>query len=635
MSIHFLSPHSILRTAFGRRVTCGSLLLAVTCCAPSCQLVPAFAEDIATSAVARISSDLQFLASDELEGRNTGSEGIARAGEFIAARFAELGLDTQLFDGTPFQEFTIPGPPGLGAPEHNTLQFTGEQLPTDTPPLVLGENYTPLSLGSNGSFAGGLVFAGFGITAPDLGYDDYANLNVEGKVVIVLRKEPQQNLESSKFDGMRNSQHAYFSAKEMNAAFRKAAALILVNDRVTAESPEGDQLLGVTAAGAALTANQVPTFYCLRSVVEPMIQKATGKTLTELELAIDEQLVPQSVALEGIEVQGETLIKQTQVPVRNVVGLLPGKGSLAEEYVVIGAHYDHVGMGGEGSLAPGTIAIHNGADDNASGTTALLEVARRLAADTSENRRSIAFMAFTAEEKGLLGSKHYVRNPRFPLENTVAMLNMDMVGRLTDNVLTVYGTGTADTFDGLIDRLNEVSQFDIDKQPAGFGPSDHSSFYEVDIPVFHFFTGLHNQYHRPSDDFELINLEGMSRIADMVTGAAQEISTAIVRPALLKNSMVADVGRRPNRRAPARAIMGVQLNRTAATATLSAIADNGPAAQAGLQAGDVILSIDAKEIPSITALTETLSAYKPGDTVKVSLLRDGETLEVEVKLGAG
>jgi hypothetical protein len=292
-------------------------------------------------------------------------------------------------------------------------------------------------------------------------------------------------------------------------------------------------------------------------------------------------------------------------------------------------------MGGEGSLAPGTIAIHNGADDNGSGTTALLEVARRLAADTAENRRSIVFMAFTAEEKGLLGSKHYVRNPRFPLENTVAMLNMDMVGRLTDNILTVYGTGTADTFDGLLDRLNEVSKFDLDKQPAGFGPSDHSSFYEVDIPVFHFFTGLHNQYHRPSDDFELINLEGIARIADMVAGAAAEISTAVDRPALLKNSAYADVGRRPNRSAPTRAIMGVQLDRAAATATLSAVSDNGPAAQAGLQAGDVILSIDAKEIPTISALTETLSAYKPGDTVKVSLQRGGETLEVEVKLGEG
>jgi hypothetical protein len=370
-------------------------------------------------------------------------------------------------------------------------------------------------------------------------------------------------------------------------------------------------------------------------VVDPLIQKATGKTLTELELAIDEQLVPQSVVLDGIEVQGETLIEQTQVPARNVIGLLPGKGALKEEYVVIGAHYDHVGMGGEGSLAPGTIAIHNGADDNASGTTTLLEVARRLAADDSENRRSIAFMAFTAEEKGLLGSKHYVRNPRFPLENTVAMLNMDMVGRLTDNILTVYGTGTADTFDGLIDRLNETTKFDLDKQPAGFGPSDHSSFYEADIPVFHFFTGLHNQYHRPSDDFELINLEGMARIADMVTGAAKEISTAVDRPSLLKNSAYADVGRRPNRPAPVRAIIGVQLDRTAAAATLSAVAENGPAAQAGLQAGDTILSIDQTEIPSTAALTETLSGYKPGDTVKITVLRDGEMLEVEVKLGSG
>ncbi len=635
MSILFCFVRREIGTAIAARVVHFAVLMVVTSVAAYSVVPQLHAEDVATSAVSRIGTDLKLLSSDELQGRNTGSEGIARAGEYIAQRFAELGFDTKLFDDTPFQDFTIPGPLGMGDPNRNTLVFTGDDIPADFPALVLGENYTALSVGATGSFSGELVFAGYGITAPELGYDDYADLDVEGKVVIVLRKEPQQKLETSIFEGTQNSQHAFFSTKEINASLHKAAALIMVNDRLTVESSDGDQLLGVTDAGAAMTNNQIPTFYVLRSVVEPLIQKATGKSLTELELAIDEQLKPQSHMIAGARVQGETFIEQTQTPVRNVVGLLRGKGTLAEEYVVVGAHYDHVGMGGEGSLAPGTIAIHNGADDNASGTTAMLEVARQMAADNSENRRSIVFMAFTAEEKGLLGSKHYVRNPRFPLENTVAMLNMDMVGRLTDNILTVYGTGTAEGFDGLIDRLNEVSKFDIDKQPAGFGPSDHSSFYEVDIPVFHFFTGLHNQYHRPSDDFELINLDGMARIVQMVTAATKEISTQAQRPAPLKTSGFADVSRRPNRLAPPRAIMGIQLDRTTERATITAVNQNSPAEQAGIQIGDVIIKIDGTDIASAASLTEALSERRPDDTIKVTIERDSEMIEVDVKLGAG
>ena len=588
------------------------------------------ADDVTDSAIQRMSDDLKFLSSDEQAGRDVGSEGIARAGERIAKRFEELGLDTKLFDGKPYQEFTIPGPIGIGADERNTLKIAGEKVPSALPELVKGENFTPMTVGGSGTFDGGVVFAGYGITAEDLAYDDYAGVDVAGKVVIVLRKEPQQSDPNSRFDGERNSQYAYFSAKEANAAVHGVAAVILVNDSATVAS-SGDQLLPPDGAGFAMTEHTVPTYYCLRSVIDPLVEAATGKTLAQLEATIDETGQPASCSLDGITMSGEAEVGQTEIPVRNVVGLLPGAGDLADEYIVIGAHYDHVGMGGAGSLAPGTIAIHNGADDNASGTTALLEVTRRLAGMPAENRRSLVFMAFTAEEKGLLGSKHYVRNPRFPLEQTVAMLNMDMVGRLNDNTLTVYGTGTAEGFDDLIERMNARTKFRLDKQVAGFGPSDHSSFYEVGIPVFHFFTGLHNEYHRPSDDFELIDLQGMARIVEMVTGAAQELSVQPERPKGRTVEGFADVGR--NRVRPTRAVLGIQLSQETDEVTVESVTEGGPAAAAGLQAGDVILKIGDAGIANIDDLRSVMSGKRPGDTVTVSVQRGEETVELEVKLG--
>ena len=585
----------------------------------------------ANSAVERLRQDLSYLASDELKGRDVGSEGIAAAGEFIAGRFSDLGLKTDSFDGTPFQDFGIPGPAGLGDASRNTLVFEGVD---DGPSPELLKSFTAVSLGNNGKFEGGVVFAGYGITAADLGYDDYKDLDVEGKVVIVLRKEPQQNDPNSIFNGRESSRYAYFIAKEANAALHKAAALIMVNDQQTAG--DNDTLLAVTAAGSG--ANQtIPTIYCTRELIDPIIKQGTGKSLAEFEAAIDSDLKPRSQVLDGISAKGETFIEKTEIPVRNVVGVLPGTGNLADEYVVVGAHYDHVGMGGSGSLAPGTIAIHNGADDNASGTCALLEVARRMSGDESENRRTIVFMTFTGEEKGLLGSKHYARNPRFPLEDTVAMLNMDMVGRLRNNELTVYGTGTAENFDTLIEKLNESAQFTLKKQEAGFGPSDHSSFYEKKIPVYHFFTGLHNQYHRPSDDVETVNFEGMERVASLVFDATKEISTVAERPTYVRVTSYADVGRGPRRPRAARAVMGIQLDLSGSEngALVDSVPDDGPAAKAGIESGDVIFQINETEITSIRDLRQTMSKLKPEQKVKIKVRRGEEELEFDVVLGKG
>jgi len=582
------------------------------------------ANDLPEEVQRRMASDLQYLSSDDLAGRDVGSPGIELAAKHIAERFEQLGLRTDSFDGGPLQQFSIPGPPKLGPSERNRLTFSGLSEPLE---LVLGEDFIPVSLGNNGSFSGQIAFVGYGISAPELSYDDYANLDVTGKVVIVLRKEPNQNDPQSKFDGDRSSQHAFFSTKELNAALHRAAAMILVNDRATVAAAGGDTLPDVAGAGSALSEQQIPTIFCQRIVVDRLLQSA-GLSLDDLELAIDAQTLPQSRILAGISVTGETQIVPSKTTVHNVVGLLPGRGALAAEYVIIGAHYDHVGMGGMGSLAPGTIEVHNGADDNASGTTALLEVARRLVEDSSEARRSIIFIAFTAEERGLLGSKYYVRYPRWPLEQTVAMLNMDMVGRLTDNNLTVYGTGTATQFNSLIDRANELCQLEIDKQAAGFGPSDHSSFYEVDIPVFHFFTGLHNDYHRPSDDFEKANVPGMARIADFVTAVLMDVATLPERPTLIKSSVVAQIGRALQ---PRRVTLGVRLeNSQGNVLKVKEVLSDSPAQRSGIQTGDIIVALGEQKIESLAELQRMLANSQAGTTVMVEILRGGEGLRLSV-----
>lgn len=635
-----------------------------------------------STAATRIADDLAYLASDELAGRGVGTEGIQRAAQYIAERFQGLGLETTAFDESPYQEFTIPGPAVLGGPEENMLAFSGPRLEAGAPKLSV--DFTPLSLGKSGKFSGPVAFAGYGITASELNYDDYSGFDPAGKVVIVIRKEPQQAKADSKFDGTQNSQYAFFTSKELNAALHKVAALVLVDDAATAaaalkqkqddlaravETLEGlkrsvppnasDErerfdlrvrsieqhvaqlqdkikqggeggLLGVNDAGSALSDQQVPTFTCSRNLVNRLLVAGGGKTLEELEAAIDRSCAPQSFVLDSIHCVGEAKIESSHTPVRNVIAVCPGSGTLADQYVVIGAHYDHVGMGGRGSLAPGTVAVHNGADDNGSGTATLLEVARQLAATTAENRRTLIFMAFSAEESGLLGSVYYVRHPRWPLEKTVAMINLDMVGRLNNDELTVYGTGTAAEFSSQIDRLNERYRFKIMKVPQGRGASDHASFYEAKIPVYHFFTGLHNDYHRPSDDVEKVNVPGMVRISQMVTEVVREIAEAPQRPQVMEIKGSAN----PRRQSGSRATLGIRLDRAAEAAPkIVGVEDGGPAATAGLQPGDVIIQINAHAIASISDLRQALSQSKPGDTVEVTYRRENVAKTVAVKLG--
>jgi hypothetical protein len=581
-------------------------------------------------AESRLLEDLQYLASDELQGRAAETPGLKLGAEFIAKRYKTLGLRTDLFDGQPFQEFSLNGAPDLRDPANNRLSIV--QPNGEVTELKLGEQFRSLSIGNSAPFEGGIVFTGYGISADEenLKYDDFAGVDVAGKVVIVIRKEPQQNDAKSPFDGTSPSRYAVFTAKQINAAKHGVAAMIMINDAVSDESSP-DIVLPVAGAGTALTKDQVPTIFVQRSIVKQWLE-AAGMSLEKIEAEIDEDLKPRSAPLTGWKAIGQTDVGAKKLPSMNVVGVLPGAGELANEYVVLGAHFDHVGLGGVGSLAPGTFEVHNGADDNGSGTVALLECARRLsqlaAADPNTPRRTFVFIAFSGEELGLLGSDYYVKHPRFELEKTVAMLNMDMVGRLTNNELTVYGTGTATEFDAMVENSNRSLAFILQKLPEGMGPSDHQNFFLKSIPVLHFFTGLHDDYHRPSDDFGKINLNGIVRVTDMVTELASGIATNPAKPTFVKVRGMAN----PRANGPRRIRLGVRLNTDAEGVVVERAMPDSLAERAKMQAGDVVLKINEDEITSRSELDRVLQKLKSGEEITLHVRRGDEKIELKVKL---
>ncbi|GIW51948.1 MAG: aminopeptidase [Gemmatimonadales bacterium] len=315
---------------------------------------------------------------------------------------------------------------------------------------------------------------------------------------------------------------------------------------------------------------------------------------------------------------------------KNVIGILPGQGALAGQAVVVGAHYDHLGRGGFGSLEPeSTGVVHNGADDNASGTAALLEVARKLAAPPRGSRRTVVFIAFSGEELGLLGSAHYVRHPVVPIESTYAMINFDMVGRLTNRRVTVFGTETAKEFSEILDSAAHLTGLEVVGSGDGFGRSDQSSFFAVNIPVLHFFTGVHQDYHRTTDDVEKINVEGISRIAEMgamVVGALaarQEPLTFVPGkpPPVSGGGYGAYLGTVPD------------MTESPGGVRLSGVRSGSPAEQAGLRPGDILVGLGDYRIANLYDMTNALRAYQPGDTVSLKVLRDGKPVELKAVLG--
>ncbi len=580
----------------------------------------------------RIAEDLNFLASDEREGRGPYTMGQQAAAEYIAEQFADAGLKTKLIEQGPFQVFTKRKFYDLG--ERNQLSFSvnGNQVDDIAP-----NDYRPLSPSTSGTFDLPLAMAGYGITSEKDDYDDYVNFDAHGKAVVVLRHEPDQAGKTGKFAGPGNSAFAYLSTKIQNAVDHGAAAVLIVTDEVAVNKKQGkDDLLEFQIRMPKDFKPKVPVFHVKRSVIDALLKQAGKVSLAEWEAAVDQTWKPNSFDVGDVRVQGEVEITTSERLQKNVLGVLPGKGDLASEVVVVGAHYDHLGRGGSGSLAPWTRDIHNGADDNASGTVALLETARQCAAWDLTNRRTILFIAFSAEEQGLIGSEYYVRHPLYDLKKTVAMLNYDMVGRLRKERLTVYGHNTAKEFEAWIDEAAPEQGLEINKIGGGYGPSDHASFYGRGVPVMHDFTGFHSQYHRPSDDIEYINVPGIRQIVGMNMAILKHMATETITPVVESEESLLDLyfggGSDDGDALKNRRTLGVALGDYNDTGMpIKGIGKGSVAQKSGIRQGDVLISWGDQPIKTIQALRQAIQAAEPGQKIPVRILRGELELEVEVE----
>ncbi|MCG8470120.1 MAG: M20/M25/M40 family metallo-hydrolase [Gemmatimonadetes bacterium] len=313
---------------------------------------------------------------------------------------------------------------------------------------------------------------------------------------------------------------------------------------------------------------------------------------------------------------------------RNVLGLLRGDGGAADEVVIIGAHYDHLGRGEFGSTGE-MGEIHNGADDNASGVAAMIDAARRLS-EGARPSRSVLFIAFTGEELGLIGSGYYAKNPVIPLERTAAMINLDMVGRLEGGDLIVYGVGTASEWEAILPAANVEPAISMAFEPSGFGPSDHTSFYASDIPVLHLFSNVHGDYHRETDDWEKIDVPGLERVAHLTANIAREVAN---RPGRL--AVISGVGERAQRSGGYGAWLGTVPDFTPVDhgVLLAGVTEGSPASEAGLRKGDILVGIGDADVGTLQAFTDVLRAHRPGDEVLLRFIRDGRALEAPVVLG--
>lgn len=569
--------------------------------------------------VTELKQHVMYLASDELEGRRPGTKGNELAANYIAEEFKSYGLKPLGDNGTYFQNFKFVSELKVG--KNNSLAFNIDSKTLNFTPDV---DFRPMNFSSDTSITAQLVFAGYGIEADTLQYNDYAGMDLKDKVAVILRYTPDGNNPASNF-----SAYSSFTKKIMTARDKGAAGIIFVTgpvDETNAPLLPLRHERGSMNSGIAVVQ--------LDQHVADSLFKLVGINLYTLQKNINENKKPNSFKIENTTVTLQTEIQKIYSNTANVVGYLGGTdASLKNEQIIIGAHFDHLGLGGasSGSIVPDTIAIHNGADDNASGTAGLLEIAQSLASQRSQLKRSYVFVAFSAEELGLLGSAYYVKNPPLPLDKTVAMINLDMIGRLKDSVLTIQGVGTSSVWNDIIQKQNSDSIFKLKLGQDGFGSSDHASFNSKEIPVLFFFTGLHGDYHRPSDDWQLINYEGQKMVTDFVIGVLKQLDAVSEKPKYVKIDPTP--GMREGGRG-FRVTFGIMpdFGDDSKGMRISGTRAGSPAEKAGLKANDIIISFGGKSVKNIYDLTSLLGDYKSGDEVEVVVLRGEETLVMKATL---
>jgi aminopeptidase YwaD len=641
----------------------------------------------------RLREHVAHLASEKLEGRRTGTEGADLAARYIAEQFRRLGLTpagnadhllrSKVEAREHLQKFPYVAAVELGKRNSMSLHPRAGGAAADDPSraldLRLGEDWTPIAWSANGKVERGpAVYVGYGIKAAELSHDDYAGVDLKGKIALAFAGTPDGDNPHGQFGRFGDPRFKAAAAREAGA---RALLLItrsesLKDDRLARLRPEeglaaGDAGLPVVlisrqAARRAVEAASIPSV-----TFERLEQSAAAKPQTtaaggEAGPSAEQQPAArnQSMPMRFIAFSLETEVVKREAPAYNVVGVLRGSDpKLRDEAVVVGAHYDHLGRGGQGSLAQREGEIHHGADDNASGTAALLELARVLS--RSKPRRTIVFAAFGGEEEGLLGSNFYVnRQPAAPLAQTVAMFNMDMVGRMKEGRLVVGGAGTAAEWRQMIERENatirflappdgvqkgsaadvpvvaladgtaltkvsDLRRFQLTLNDDGFGPSDHSSFYARRIPVLFFWTGTHEDYHKPTDTAERINYEGLLRVTEFVRDLVRAVDASDARPTYTQAKSAAPTGR-------AAGGFRVSLGTIPSYAEggdgmkLDGVREDSPAAKAGLKAGDVVVKLAGRDVKNVYDYTQVLGDMKAGEEYEVEVLRDGRRLTLKI-----
>ena len=567
---------------------------------------------------ARYLNDIKSLAAPEMEGRGAGTKGLTRAEHLIEKRYKELGLEPAGVRGYA-QPFTVVTGARLKSDNHFVVQSANSRND-----LKIDRDFVPFSFSASGQAAAPLVFAGYGATANEFRYDDYAGLDVKDKIVVVLRYEPSGFAEKGGNHGL--TQHSQVITKAINARNHGAKAVVVLNGK---PGDGEDDLLTRFGSVSGPENVGIVMVQVKNAVAESWFQSA-GKSLKDIQEQINSATKPASFAFpDTLHLSLQIDIETTRATVNNVLAWLPGQ---TDEYVVIGAHYDHLGRGNFDSLAPAQIGqIHPGADDNASGTAGVLELARLLAPQRGQLKRSILFMNFAGEELGLLGSAAWVKNPTRPLAKAVAMLNMDMIGRIKDNKVYIGGVGTGSTFKALLEQAQKDTPFKIEYSAGGYSSSDHTSFVTKKIPVLFFFSGLHSDYHKPSDTWAKINAPSAARLLDMVARVAVQLANAPEAPAF---QVVAED------KPPAGGGGGYgpyfgsipDFGQTENGVKFSDVKPNSPAAKAGLKAGDILIQFGEKPIKNLYDFTDALRRSKVGDVVEVKVLRDGQPISASVKL---
>lgn len=557
--------------------------------------------------------NISYLASDSLKGRKAGSEGDSLAAEFIRLKLRAAGLQMLCEDG--FQPFRLVADARLG--EGNELSVGNEYFDVE-------KDFLPYAFSANTSVKAPVVFAGFGIRVnrDTLTWDDYRNLDVKGKWVMVLQGDPDPENPTSAF-----LEFASERAKALTAVDNEAAGILLVAGPGFSKKDELSPLFFDKNSSRFV----IPVLQITRRVADAILE-GTGETVESLETKTLHSNGGLNLEAQ-VEVSAKVNVQLTEKSTRNVVAMLPGTDpQLKDELVVIGAHFDHLGMGGagSGSRVPDTLSIHNGADDNASGVAAVIELAEKLAAEKN-NRRSVLFISFSAEEMGLIGSKFFTNNSPVDHEKVVAMFNFDMVGRLdtATNALSVGGTKTAKESEEILQRLN--TGFQLALSGEGLGPSDHASFYIQNVPVFFFSTGAHPDYHTPNDDTEFINLEGEKKVLDYALKVIEEV---VNRDTKLTFQEAGSKFQR-SRGDRYKVTLGIMPDFAGVEKRglrVDAVTKGKPAQKAGMKKGDIITAINGKKVGNIYDYMSRLKELEAGQTISVDVLRNDQHVVLVVQL---